>query len=62
MNKINWIPDKLSIIPLYKQILDFIKNKISIGEWAIGSKLPTQMELASADRLYPVGGFFYQWL
>jgi DNA-binding transcriptional regulator YhcF (GntR family) len=46
MNKINWTPDKLLPIPLYKQIFDFIKNKISTGEWSIGSKLPTQMELA----------------
>lgn len=46
MNKINWIPTKLSPIPLYKQIFDFIKNKISTGEWSIGSKLPTQMELS----------------
>lgn len=46
MNKINWRPDKLSTIPLYKQIFDFIKSKISSGEWSIGSRLPTQMELS----------------
>lgn len=30
----------------YKQIIDFIKTKIAAGEWPIGSKLPSQRELA----------------
>lgn len=30
----------------YRQIIDFIKTKIAAGEWPIGSKLPSQRELA----------------
>ena len=44
----DWKPDKKSIVPIYKQIFDFIKNKISSGEWSIGNRLPTQVELAKA--------------
>ncbi len=43
---INWKPDKNGSQPLYKQIVDYIKEKIGSGEWYIGSKLPTQRELA----------------
>lgn len=43
---VNWKPNKNSSIPIYKQIVDYIKEKISTGEWDIGSKLPTQRELA----------------
>jgi GntR family transcriptional regulator of abcA and norABC len=30
----------------YKQIIDYIKDHIATGEWPIGSKLPSQRELA----------------
>lgn len=43
---IDWKPDKSESTPLYKQIVVYIKNKISNGEWTLGSKLPTQRELA----------------
>ena len=46
MSNVIWKPDKGSLVPLYKQIVDFIQDKISTGEWAVGSRLPTQMELA----------------
>ncbi|WML32891.1 PLP-dependent aminotransferase family protein [Clostridium sp. OS1-26] len=46
MISINWKPNKNSSIPLYKQIVDYIKEKIATGEWSISSKLPTQRELA----------------
>jgi GntR family transcriptional regulator of abcA and norABC len=42
----SWRPDRSSVIPLFKQIYDFIICKISSGEWSIGSKLPTQLEMA----------------
>lgn len=42
----NWKPNKASSIPIYKQIVDYVKEKISTGEWDIGSKLPTQRDLA----------------
>jgi len=43
---VNWKPNKKSSIPVYKQIIDYIKERISNGEWSIGSKLPTQRELS----------------
>ncbi|URZ15251.1 PLP-dependent aminotransferase family protein [Clostridium felsineum] len=46
MVTIIWKPDKKSKIPLYKQIIHYIKDKIKNGEWIIGEKLPSQRELA----------------
>lgn len=48
MFSINWKPNKSSPVPLHKQITDFIKGKISNGEWTIGYKLPPQRTLAKA--------------
>ncbi|WP_027626161.1 PLP-dependent aminotransferase family protein [Clostridium lundense] len=45
---IDWKPDKSASTPLYKQIVDYIKKKISNGEWTLGSRLPTQRELAES--------------
>jgi GntR family transcriptional regulator of abcA and norABC len=42
----DWKPDLSSETPLYSQIKDFIKNKISLGEWAVGTKIPSQRALA----------------
>ncbi|MGG1663789.1 PLP-dependent aminotransferase family protein [Brevibacillus sp. NRS-1366] len=36
-----------SQLPKYQQIIDYIKGKISTGEWPIGSKIPSQRVLAS---------------
>jgi len=33
--------------PKYQMIVDFIKDKISKGEWAIGGQIPSQRELAN---------------
>ncbi|MDX8044811.1 PLP-dependent aminotransferase family protein [Gracilibacillus sp. S3-1-1] len=33
--------------PKYQMIVDFIKEKISTGEWVIGSKIPSQRKLAT---------------
>lgn len=46
MLTVNWKPNKMLSIPLYRQIVDYIKRMISTGEWDVGSKLPTQRELA----------------
>ncbi|MHC1683174.1 MAG: PLP-dependent aminotransferase family protein [Clostridiaceae bacterium] len=46
MLTVNWKPDKTSKAPLYQQIVDYIKERISTGQWDIGGKLPTQRELA----------------
>ncbi len=42
----SWRPDRSSVIPLFKQIHDFIISKISSGEWSIGSRIPTQLKMA----------------
>lgn len=42
----NWKPDKNLSKSVYKQIIDFIKNKISTGQWPVGTKLPAQRQLA----------------
>jgi GntR family transcriptional regulator of abcA and norABC len=46
MFKTDWKPNKSSPVPLHNQITDFIKEKISNGEWTIGYKLPPQRTLA----------------
>lgn len=43
---IDWIPDKSSSTPVYKQIVDYMSRRISSGDWAIGSRLPSQRQLA----------------
>jgi len=42
----DWKPDFSSETPLYIQIKEFMKNKISLGEWAVGTKIPSQRALA----------------
>ncbi|MGG2066527.1 PLP-dependent aminotransferase family protein [Bacillus sp. S14(2024)] len=46
MEKENRKLSKSSHLPLYQQVVVYIKNKIISGEWPIGSKLPTQREFA----------------
>ncbi|MDR6882156.1 PLP-dependent aminotransferase family protein [Bacillus sp. 3255] len=41
-----WQPDFSSEIPLYVQIKQYIMDKISLGEWAVGTKIPSQRALA----------------
>ncbi len=43
---IDWKPNKFSKIPIYRQIIDYISNKIFEGHWGVGRKLPSQRELA----------------
>ncbi|WP_026894678.1 PLP-dependent aminotransferase family protein [Clostridiisalibacter paucivorans] len=47
MTNINWKPNRDLDIPVYRQIIDYIKDKISDGEWDVGFKLPTQRQLAT---------------
>ncbi|NOV03577.1 aminotransferase-like domain-containing protein [Paenibacillus planticolens] len=42
----DWKPDFTSETPLYEQIKTFIIHKISLGEWAVGTKIPSQRALA----------------
>jgi len=44
----NWKPDKNIDIPLYKQVVDYIKEKIGSGQWPVGMKLSTQREMAES--------------
>jgi len=46
MLTINWQPSKKDKVPLYRQIVFYIKDKILTGQWPLGSKLPPQRELA----------------
>ena len=45
---IEWTPDKHSEIPLYQQIVRFVCDKVSSGEWPIGTRLPSQRAMADA--------------
>ncbi|MFZ5633085.1 MAG: PLP-dependent aminotransferase family protein [Bacillota bacterium] len=45
---LSWKPDRMSSIPLYLQIKEFIKEKIENGEWTTGSKIPPQRVLADS--------------
>jgi Transcriptional regulators containing a DNA-binding HTH domain and an aminotransferase domain (MocR family) and their eukaryotic orthologs len=40
-------PNGAKATPKYKQIIAYIKSKISSGEWPIGSKIPSQRVLAA---------------
>jgi len=46
MLTIDWAPNPNDSMPLYQQILDYMRNKIAAGEWPINSKLPPQRTLA----------------
>lgn len=41
-----WRPKKSSKVPLHYQIQEYIRQKISVGEWPTGFKLPSQRTLA----------------
>ena len=42
----NWVPDRGSPLPLYRQLADYISGKIACGDWAVGDRLPAQRVLA----------------
>ncbi|MFF2888682.1 PLP-dependent aminotransferase family protein [Paenibacillus sp. NPDC057967] len=46
-----WQLDRSSDTPLYQQIHDRIVEKIRNGEWPVGTKIPTQRELAERFRV-----------
>lgn len=41
-----WQPSRRSDVPLHRQIEQYIKDKILHGEWAVGTKIPSQRTLA----------------
>jgi len=46
MLEINWKPDKTYPMPLHLQIVEYIKEKITLNEWSIGTKIPSQRAFA----------------
>ena len=46
MERFVWKPDMSLATPLYKQIETYIKERIVNGEWTVGTKLPSQRDLA----------------
>ena len=49
--EMEWAPDKDSNSPIYKQIVHYICSRISSGDWVVGSKLPSQRNLADLFRV-----------
>ncbi|MFD2370462.1 PLP-dependent aminotransferase family protein [Brevibacillus sp. GCM10020057] len=48
MIAIDWKPDKSADIPVYLQIVAYLKGKIASGDWPVHTALPTQRALAAA--------------
>ncbi|KRM09437.1 PLP-dependent aminotransferase family protein [Paucilactobacillus suebicus] len=46
--QIDWKPDKQSQVPIYRQIVQLICAKIASGEWAVGTRLPSQRSLSQS--------------
>ncbi|MCI3984546.1 PLP-dependent aminotransferase family protein [Bacillus vallismortis] len=46
MTLTQWQPSRYSDVPLHRQIEQYIKDKILHGEWAVGTKIPSQRTLA----------------
>lgn len=44
----DWKPDRKNELPLSKQIVNYITERISRGDWLIGQKLPSQRDLAKS--------------
>lgn len=44
----DWKPDKDSREPVYKQIIQYVREKVGSGDWVIGSRLPSQRAMAEA--------------
>ena len=44
----DWTPDKTSDVAVYKQVVDYIKDKIASGQWPVGTKLDPQRNMAKA--------------
>ena len=51
MLSIDWTPNPQDPLPLYKQISEYIKNKVATGEWPVNSRLPSQRALARMFRV-----------
>jgi len=49
--QIDWKPDKSITVPMYRQIVQYICDKVANGEWPIGSRLPSQRSLAESFKV-----------
>ncbi|MGE7183678.1 GntR family transcriptional regulator [Peribacillus sp. NPDC006672] len=45
---IEWRPNRPSNISLHQQIVDWMKQQITQGEWPVATKLPSQRSLADS--------------
>lgn len=45
---IEWRPNRPSSISLHQQIVDWMKQQITQGEWPVATKLPSQRSLADS--------------
>ncbi len=43
----NWQPKRYSHLTIHDQIVDWVKSRIERGDWTVGTKLPTQRQLAA---------------
>lgn len=43
---VDWKPDRTSDMPVYRQIVDYVRGEVAAGRWTAGSRLPSQRELA----------------
>lgn len=48
MKDLGWEPNRLSPVPLHRQIEEYLKGKILNGEWTIGTKIPSQRQLTES--------------
>lgn len=46
--QIDWKPNKNLDTPVYRQIVQYICDKVASGEWSIGTRLPSQRSLATS--------------
>ncbi|MFL0555708.1 PLP-dependent aminotransferase family protein [Paenibacillus barengoltzii] len=47
MNPSTWRPSRNSPIPLHRQIIEHLRDRIASGEWPVGTRIPSQRELAA---------------
>lgn len=47
----DWVPDEESKLPVYRQLVHFVCDKVAKGEWPIGTRLPSQRALAEQLKL-----------
>ena len=43
---IDWKPNKNGAVPVYRQIVGFVCDKVKCGDWPVGTRLPSQRTLA----------------